>query len=125
METTIPQLVREIALDLQEVMRSEIRLAKVEITEQMENFKRTAKSGLPGTVLMFYGIGFFLLACVYALELVLAAWLAALMVAVLVGIVAAIFLSAAGRNAKTVNPKPERTIQSMKENVQWAKSHLR
>ena len=125
MEATIPQLLREIATDTQEVIRSEFRLAKAEISEQLPTVKRVSQTGLPGFMLLFYALGFLLLTCVYALELVLPAWLSALVVALLVGIMAAILLGAAYRNAKRVNAKPERTIHSMKENVQWAKSQLR
>ena len=125
MDTTIPQLMREIAEDIQEVLRSEIRLAKVEVGEQVNRVKKVAKGVLPGAVLLFYMVGFLLLACMFALELVLAAWLAALIVAIFAGIVAAMMLGPAMREAKMVNPTPERTIQTMKENVQWAKSQLR
>jgi uncharacterized membrane protein YraQ (UPF0718 family) len=125
MDTTIPQLMREIAEDIQEVLRSEIRLAKVELGEQVNRVKKASKGALPGAVLLFYMVGFFLLACMFALELVLAAWLAALIVAIVAGIVAAMMLGPAIREAKMVNPTPERTIQTMKENVQWAKSQLR
>jgi len=125
MEATIPHLLREIVADTQEMIRSEIRLAKAEVSEQLPTVKRISKTGLPGAVLVFYAVGFLLLACVYALEMALPAWLSALVVAVVVGIMAAILLGAAYRNAKLVNAKPERTIHSMKENVQWAKSQLR
>src|SRR5690242_1582004 len=116
MDTTIPQLMREIAEDIQEVLRSEIRLAKVEVGEQVNRVKKVATGFLPGAVLLFYMVGFFLLAGMFALELVLAAWLAALIVAIFAGIVAAMMLGPAIREAKMVNPTPERTIQTMKEN---------
>ena len=125
MEATIPQLVREIASDTEEVVRSEIRLAKVEISEQFSIVKRISNAGLPGIVLSFYAVGFLLLTCVYALEMILPAWLAALIVAVGVGIGAASLLAAAYRSAKHVHATPERTLNSLKENVRWAKSQLK
>src|SRR5581483_444423 len=125
MEATIPQLMREIARDVQEVLRSEIRLAKTEIGAEVAKIKRASKSALPGMVFLFYCIGFFLLTCKYALDIVVPAWLSALIVAVFAGLIAAMMIAPAVREAKEVNATPERTIQSMKENVQWAKTQLR
>jgi hypothetical protein len=125
MEATIPQLMREIALDVQEVLRSEIRLAKTEIGGELAKLKRVSKSVLPGMILLFYCIGFFLLACKYALDIVVPAWLSALIVAVFSGLIAAMIVGPAIREAKELNPTPERTIHSMKENVEWAKTQLR
>ncbi len=76
-------------------------------------------------VFLFYCIGFFLLTCKYALDIVVPAWLSALIVAVFAGLIAAMMIAPAVREAKEVNATPERTIQSMKENVQWAKTQLR
>lgn len=125
MEATIPQLMREIAVDVQEVLCSEIRLAKSEIGGEAAKVKRAAKSALPGMIFLFYCVGLFLLTAVYALELVLPAWLSALIVAVVAGLIAAMLVGPAVREAKDVHPAPERTIQSMKENVQWAKTQLK
>jgi hypothetical protein len=118
-------LMREIAADVQEVLRSEIRLAKTEIGGEAAKIKRASKSALPGMILLFYSIGFFLLAWKYALDIVLPAWLSALIVAVFSGFIAAMMIVPAIREAKEVNPTPERTVQSMKENIQWAKTQLR
>jgi hypothetical protein len=125
MEASIPQLMREIAVDVQEVLRSEIRLAKAEIGGEVAKLKRASKSALPGMIFLFYCVGLFLLTGVYALELVLPAWLSALIMAVFAGLIAAMLVSPAVREAREVHPTPERTIQSMKENVQWAKTQLR
>ena len=125
MEATIPQLMRQIADDVQEVLRSEIRLAKTEVGGELAKLKRASKSALPGIIFLLYCVGFFLLTCMFALDLILPRWLSALIVAVFAGLVAMMMIGPAIREAKEINPTPQRTIQTMKENVQWAKTQLR
>jgi hypothetical protein len=48
---------REIAADVQEVLRSEIRLAKTEIGEEVSKLKRASKSALPGMIFLLYCVG--------------------------------------------------------------------
>ena len=63
-------------------IRSEFRLAKTEIREEAVVAGKAATIAGSGAVLALYAGGFLLLACVYALQLVVAAWLAALIVTV-------------------------------------------
>jgi|SRR5690242_8398431 hypothetical protein len=125
MEQTISELINEVATEAQAIIRSELRLARAELNEQIAALKRISRTALPAFVLGLYAIGFLLLASVYALELVLPAWLSALIVAVGVGGVAGILLGTAYRQSKSLTAKPERTIESMRENVQWAKTQMR
>jgi hypothetical protein len=65
-----------------------------------------------------------LTACfILALAAVMPSWLAALIVAVVYGAVAAI-LALQGRNRikQATPPVPEQTIETLKEDVQWAKT---
>jgi hypothetical protein len=54
------------------------------------------------------------------------AWLAALIVAVVYGVIAAV-LAMQGRNKvrQATPPVPEQTIETVKEDVQWAKTQMR
>jgi uncharacterized protein YoxC len=71
-----------------------------------------------------FGMGFLLWTAALALATVMAMWMATLIVAVVVAIVAVVLLSNATKKLKYVNA-PERTIESMKENVQWAKDQIK
>ena len=51
--------------------------------------------------------------------------LGALIVTALCGLVAAVLLLRAKKTAKTLNPKPEMTVQTLKEDAQWAKTRSR
>jgi len=114
---------QDIFANIQEIFRSEFKLAKTEISEQAA---KAAKSGAPlgsGIVLALYALGFILLAIVYALEMVVAAWLAALIVGAGVALVAAILISIGRKRLQQVRV-PQKTIVSVKENVQWAKNQI-
>jgi hypothetical protein len=67
----------------------------------------------------------FVAACIAALALAMPVWLAALlMTLVLLGIAAAMY--AGGRSKlRDVNAVPERTTQTIKEDLEWAKHHVK
>src|ERR1700731_4437455 len=120
---SVTEVLQDIVANVQEIVRSEFKLARTEIGEQAT---RAAKSSAPlgsGVVLGLYALGFILLAIVYALEMVVAAWLAALIVGAAVAVVAAILVSVGRKRLKQVR-MPEKTIVSVKENVQWAKNQI-
>jgi hypothetical protein len=72
-----------------------------------------------------YGLGFLLLAAVYALSMVMAAGLAALIVGGILALVSVALVTSSARKLKALNPAPERTIQTLQENVQWAKDQIK
>ncbi len=124
-QRSVSEVLQDIVGNLQQIIRNEFRLARVEIKEKAARAKQPATILGSGLIIGLYGFGFLLLAIVYALSLVLAAWLAALLVGVVLTIAAAI-LVASGRNAlKQVDPVPEKTVQTVKENVQWAKEQIK
>jgi uncharacterized membrane protein len=53
------------------------------------------------------------------------AWLAALIVGVGVLVVSMALIAAGRKRLKQVKVVPEKTIETVKENVQWAKSQIR
>lgn len=121
MQRSVPEVLQDIVGNLQEIIRSEFRLAKTELKEEATRAAKPAATFGVGLVLGFYGIGFLLLASVYGLSTVMAGWLAALLVGTILAIVATALVSSSGRKLKSVNPSPAKTIQSLEENVQWAK----
>ncbi len=124
-QRSFPEVLQDIVGNLQEIVRSEFRLAKTELKEEAAKAAKPAATFGVGLVFGFYGIGFLLLACVYGLSMVMAGWLAALLVGAILAIVAIALMSSSGKKLKRVNPTPDKTIQSLEENVQWAKHHIK
>lgn len=124
-QRSVPEVLQDIVANLQEIIRSEFRLATTEIKEEgARTFKTVATFGA-GIVFAIYALGFLLLTIVYALNTVVAPWLAALLVTVLVGLPGIVFINLGRERLKQVNLMPDKTIASVKENVQWAKNQIK
>jgi uncharacterized membrane protein YqjE len=122
---SMAEVLQDIVGNIQEIFRSEFRLAKVEISKETA---KAARSSVPlgiGLVLALYAFGFILLAIVHALSAVVDAWLASLIVGVAVLVVSVILVSVGRKRLQQVKVVPEKTIGTMKENVQWAKHQIR
>jgi hypothetical protein len=119
----ISQVLQDVVGNIQEIIRSEFHLAKAEMKVEGAKAAKGATVIAAGGVLGLYAGGFLLLSIVYALSTFLAPWQAALLVAVIVGLGAAILISAGRSKLKKVHPAPQRTIENVKENIAWAEKH--
>ena len=124
LERTFADIFQEIIGNVQDIVRSEVRLAKTEIKEEANQAARASGVLVGGVALGLYAAGFFFLTIVYALSIVLPAWLAALLVTVFLAFAAAIMVTSGLKRLRQVD-KPVYTIQTLKENFQWAKDHSR
>jgi hypothetical protein len=124
-DRSVPELMRELAQETSTLVRQELALAKAEVTQTA---KRTGIGigELGGAAL----IGLFALACltacaIAALALAMPVWLAALVVAAVYGAAAA-FLGLSGKRqiTRAMPPAPEQTIETVKEDVEWAKTRI-
>jgi uncharacterized membrane protein YqjE len=120
------ELMKRLAEQMSRLIRSEVRLARAETAEKARMYGRAA--GLLGTaavVGLLAGIAMTMF-LIYALRLVTPLWAAALIVSVVYGAVGFALL-AAGRSKleEARTPMPERTVESVKEDVEWLKSQTR
>ena len=121
---SVAEVLQDIFGNVQELIRSEFRLAKAETREEVSKVAKFSVMLGAGFVLVVYAVGFLLLTIMYALETTLVPWLAALIVAVGVMMIAMAAVSIGRKRMKQVH-MPEKTIETMKENVQWAKQQIR
>jgi uncharacterized membrane protein YqjE len=122
---SVPEVLQDIVGNIQEIIRSEFTLAKVEIKQEAARAKAPAIMWLIGGALGLYALGFLLLTAVFGMATVMPIWIAALFVGAALTVASIALLSAAGKRLKHVNKVPERTIESLKENVQWAKEQIK
>ena len=122
---TMSEVLQDIAANIQEIVRSEFRLAKVEIHEETTKAVRSSIPLVIGVLLSLYALGFILLAVVHALSMVVDAWLATLIVGAGVLAISMILVSVGRTRFKQVKVVPEKTVVTVKENVQWAKHQIR
>lgn len=98
-DRSIGELVRDIATHTEEFVRAEIQLGIAEVREEVSGVVKRGIFALAGGALGMLAIVLLLLSAVFALTLVMAAWLAALLVGLVVAAVAAVFLMKAARPA--------------------------
>jgi uncharacterized membrane protein YqjE len=114
-------IVRDIIRDAEEMIRSEVKLAK---TELQEKARTAAEAG--GWLAAAAGAALFAGACfvvtmIAALMVVLPLWLAALIMAVLLSaMAAALFLHGRDR-MKRSQPVLRQTTETLREGAQWLK----
>jgi VIT1/CCC1 family predicted Fe2+/Mn2+ transporter len=122
-ERPIGEVAKELTSDLSLLVRQEIELAKAEMAEK----GRTAAPGLG----MFGGAGIVALCAAGAItaflvlvfSLFLPDWAAALIVgAVLAAVAYLLVKQGKERVADAGKPVPEQTIETVKEDVEWAKT---
>ncbi|KQZ89519.1 hypothetical protein ASD62_09610 [Phycicoccus sp. Root563] len=121
-ERTLGQLVADATHDLSTIVRSEIALAKAEITTEAKTagksaamFGAAAFVGLLGLIFLFHTI-------VAVLDIWLPEWAGYLITTGLLFAVAAVLALVGKRNIANINGKPERTIKNAQETVQALKS---
>jgi uncharacterized membrane protein YqjE len=120
------ELLRELSRQTTDLVRQEIDLAKAEMGEKGK--RAGVGAGMFGGAGVF-GIGAFaaLTACVIAaLDLAMPLWLAALIVTVVYAAIAGVLALRGKEKVKAAGPPvPEQTKDSVKEDVQWAKTRAR
>jgi uncharacterized membrane protein YqjE len=121
-ETSVGELIGNISNDLSTLFRQEVELAKVELKEE------ASKAGKAAGMLGAAGFAGYLVVILLSFALVAAlsnvmdpGW-AALIVAVIWGIVGAVLYANGRKKLKTVDPTPRRTVDTLKEDAQWLKN---
>jgi uncharacterized membrane protein YqjE len=125
-ERSMGELLRQLSEQTTRLVHQELELAKAEL--QQKGKEAGAGAGLFGGAgaLGLAALGALTACFILALNAIMPAWLAALIVAVVYGAIAA-FLALRGRDkVKQATPLvPEQTIETVKEDVEWAKTQMR
>jgi uncharacterized membrane protein YqjE len=120
-ERSVADVLQDILRNLQEIVRSEVRLARVEIRDET---RRAVSSGMwiaAGVVGALSAWMFLLWTVAYLLATRMSMWAATLVVAVVMACVGSVLLVGGIRRVKRIQPVPERTVESVKENLEWMK----
>ncbi len=118
-------LIQDIVGNIQEIIRSEVRLAKTEVVEEVAKAGKAGGLIAGAGILALFGFGLVLVTCVAALALIMPVWLAALIMGVAVFVVAGTCYMMGRQRMRNVHPVPERTVQTLKDDVAWLKAQTR
>jgi len=120
------ELVKELSREVSQLVREEIALATAEMTQKGKHAGLGAGMLSGAAVLGLAAIGGSMAFLMLVLDSWMPAWLAALIVTVVYGAAAALLaLRGTERISQATPPAPTDTIQSVKEDVQWAKTHAK
>jgi Putative Actinobacterial Holin-X, holin superfamily III len=121
-QPSLGQLVGEIGEDLSKLMRQELVLAKAEIREEATKAGKAGGmlggAGLAGHTAALFGT----LAAVFGLGHVMDLGWAALIVTVIWAVIGTVLFVAGRSRLRQVSPKPEQTMETLKEDARWARN---
>jgi Flp pilus assembly protein TadB len=122
---SISDVLRSIVDNVQDIVRSELRLAKTEIGVELAKAKGAGVLLGMGAVCGFFAVLFTLLAAVFGLGMVVPMWAAALIVAAPIGVAGVCMYSAGRKRLRRVHPVPERAVETTRESIEWAKQQIK
>jgi hypothetical protein len=124
-ERSLSEVLQNILRNVQEIVRSEVRLAKTEIRDEAVKAKSATMLLASGGFIGLFAVLFLLLTILFALSLAMPLWAAALIVGAGLSAAAAGILSAGVKRFRRLRATPERTVETVKENVAWIKQHAK
>ena len=125
-EPTIGALVHDLTQQLPDLIRSELRLAQAEVAEKGKRAGLGIGMFSVAGLLALFGVAVLITTAILALDLVLPAWLAALLVAlVLLAVAGGVALAGKRQVAQASPPTPERAIAGVKEDIATVKGARR
>ena len=121
-ERPVAELLKQLANETTTLVRQELDLAKAEMREKAG--KVGAGAGMWGAagVIGLLGLGSLTTFLILALDGVMPNWLAALIVGIAYAAIAGVlYLRGKQRVEEAGSPVPEQTVETLKEDMQWAK----
>jgi uncharacterized membrane protein YqjE len=122
---SIGTVLKDIVGNVQQIVRSEIRLASVEVREEAGKAGRSAALVVIGGAIAVLALGCALIAAISALSTIVALWSAARIVAAVAGVVGAALIATGMKRMRQITITPTRTLAALEENIPWAKAPTR
>lgn len=123
-EKSLGDLFTDLASNTGKLVRQEVALAQTELTNKAttagKNIGFLAVGGLVGYAALL-GI---LATVILLLSNYMHPWLAALIVSLVVGVVAAFLIMSAIKGLKNMDPVPRETIETLQEDATWLKKEV-
>ena len=120
-DRSVLDVLQDVLRNVQDILRSEVRLAKAEIRQEAMQAASSALWVTCGVVGVLSAWMFLLWTVAYALATILPMWAATLVIAVAMAAGGGVLIAAGLRRFTQITPMPERTIESLKENLEWMK----
>jgi hypothetical protein len=113
-ERSFTSLLKELIGEIGQLIRQELRLAQAETSEKLSQAQNGVIAIVVGLLFAFSALLILLQAVVVALANVMPAWLASVIVGVVVAAIAFVLIRQGQSNLKPVNLMPDRTLDAMR-----------
>ena len=123
-ERPLSELFSDLVTETSNLVRNEVALAKVEITNKASKIGKNIGSLVIGGAVAYAGVLAVGAAVIMLLGRVIPMWLSALIVGLIVVGIAWLMISKAITELQRVDLKPEATVESVKEDAQWIKDQI-
>lgn len=122
-DRSVGDIVKDLTAHAQQLVRGEVDLVKSEVADRAKIFGLYIAMGVGAGVLGLLGLVFLGHTLAGALNLVMPAWGAYLVVTLLYVGIAAGLAWAAVKGFQKTGLAPEQSVESAKEDIQWVKAH--
>jgi len=122
-QRSVGELFGQLAQDASLLIRQEIALARVELTQKADRLRRDTMAVAAGVAVLYFGAFALLAGLILFLDQVvgLASWLAALLVGAVLAIAGYLMLQRSLRELRRINLVPRHTVETLKDDMQWVK----
>ena len=117
------ELLGNVATDIQDLVRGEVRLARSELDQKLNSVIMAAIWLVGGALLAFAGLVVVLQGVAAALALALPTWAASLIVGVLIVVIGALFARSGLAMLSLKTLTPDRTAASLQKDARVVKEH--
>lgn len=124
-ERTVPELFSELASEIGQLVRQEIKLASTELTQRATYAGVQIACIGAGALLATVGLLSLVSALVLVLATVMDLWLAALLVGLFLAVVAALLVWKGVASLQQLDLAPRQTIQTLREDRTWLQQQVR
>ena len=125
-DRSLGELLKQLSEQTTRLVHQELELAKAELAQKGRQAGMGAGMFGGAGALGLAALGALTACFILALDAVVPAWLAALIVAVVYAIIAFVLVKQGqARVRRATPPVPTQTIETVKEDVEWAKSQMR
>lgn len=123
-DASLGELIGKVSQDFSQLVSTQVELAKVEIKDEIRTAGKGAGILGVGALCAYMAVILLSFAAAWGLDAIMPTGFAFLIVGALWAIGAAVLLPKGKNKLSEVNPVPERTAETVKEDVQWARNQM-
>jgi uncharacterized membrane protein YqjE len=121
---SLGRLFSDLSSDFTDLVREEIRLARVETMEKVSTATRSLVSMVAGGLLAYAGLLALLFMVIVLLNEIMPLWLASAIVGIVTIVIGAILIMSGRSALSNMTIVPEKTVETIKDDAQWVKEQV-